>query len=56
MHSLSYLRFDRDLTVAGRVVYSNEQGRLTHGLVHIDRPILRVPSLAIHLDVRVSYP
>lgn len=45
--------FDRDLSVAGRVVLrSTEKGaeHLRHRLVKIDRPILRIPTLAIHLE------
>ncbi|XP_078604231.1 aspartyl aminopeptidase-like [Branchiostoma floridae x Branchiostoma japonicum] len=40
--------FDRDLTVAGRVMVKNAD-KIEHRLVRIDRPILRVPNIAIHL-------
>ncbi|RKP10574.1 peptidase M18 [Thamnocephalis sphaerospora] len=42
--------FDRDLGLAGRVLVENEDGTYTHHLVQVDKPILRVPSLAIHLE------
>lgn len=43
--------FDRDLTVAGRVVIRNEKtDALEFRLVSIPKPILRIPNLAIHLS------
>ncbi|KIY46623.1 peptidase M18, aminopeptidase I [Fistulina hepatica ATCC 64428] len=41
---------DRDLSVAGRVVMADKDGSFTSKLLKIDQPILRIPSLAIHLD------
>jgi aspartyl aminopeptidase len=41
--------FDRDLTVAGRVLL-NQNGKILHKLVHIQKPILKIPNLAIHLN------
>lgn len=40
--------FDRDLTVAGRLVISNN-GKMESRLVRIDKPLMRIPTLAIHL-------
>ena len=45
--------FDRDLTVAGRVLIkrgTDENASFSHKLVRIQDPILRIPTLAIHLD------
>lgn len=43
--------FDRDLSVAGRVFVSEpETGKCIARLVKIDRPLLRIPTLAIHLS------
>uniref|UniRef100_A0A7S3A1C9 aspartyl aminopeptidase n=1 Tax=Rhodosorus marinus TaxID=101924 RepID=A0A7S3A1C9_9RHOD len=51
---LWYTWFDRDLTVAGRVVLQgidpNSKDAITTKLVHLSKPILRIPSLAIHLN------
>lgn len=45
--------FDRDLTVAGRVIVREQKDgseSYLHRLVRIEEPIMRVPTLAIHLD------
>lgn len=48
--------FDRDLSIAGRVIVSTpsaEKG-YTSKLVKIDRPLMRIPTLAIHLDRTIN--
>lgn len=42
--------FDRDLSVAGRVLVREANGTFSHRLVKVDRPIMRIPMLAIHLN------
>ena len=42
--------FDRDLSLAGRVSYSDEKGNLAHQLIDWRKAIATIPSLAIHLD------
>jgi aspartyl aminopeptidase len=45
---------DRDLALAGRAVIRGDDGSLETRLVRLDRPRLRVPQLAIHLDRDVT--
>ncbi|KAJ2339581.1 hypothetical protein GGF43_006614, partial [Coemansia sp. RSA 2618] len=42
--------FDRDLSVAGRVMVKDGAGGYVSRLVAIEEPIMRIPSLAIHMD------
>jgi aspartyl aminopeptidase len=42
--------FDRDLSLAGRVMVRGANGDIQMKLVKIDEPLLRIPTLAIHLD------
>ncbi|KAK1750733.1 putative aspartyl aminopeptidase [Echria macrotheca] len=41
--------FDRDLSVAGRVLVRDGEGNFSQKLVKVDRPLVRIPTLAIHL-------
>jgi len=42
--------FDRDLSLAGRIVYMDNQGVRCEKLIDLQRPIGIISSLAIHLD------
>ncbi len=45
---------DRDLGLAGRVLVRDDRGEVAERLICIDRPLLRIPQLAIHLDREVN--
>lgn len=45
--------FDRDLRLAGRLLV-REDSKIVSKLVHINRPIMRVPHLAIHLNRQMN--
>ncbi|KAL8704685.1 MAG: hypothetical protein Q9201_002179 [Fulgogasparrea decipioides] len=49
------LGFDRDLSIAGRAMVKTEKGEFVQKLVRIDKPILRIPTLAIHLDRQETF-
>ena len=42
--------FDRDLSLAGRVSFLNENNQIEHQLINWEKAIAVIPSLAIHLD------
>lgn len=46
--------FDRDLTIAGRMIIRDGNDGYSHRLVRIKEPIMRIPTLAIHLDRGVN--
>lgn len=46
--------FDRDLTVAGRVIVRGADNSVSSRLVTVDRPILQIPNIAIHLSRNVN--
>ena len=41
--------FDRDLSVAGKVVYKNDKGQLESAIIKCDEPIFVIPNLPPHL-------
>lgn len=51
---LWYTWFDRDLSIAGRVVVEKSDKTFSSELVCLGRPVVRIPSLAIHLDREVN--
>lgn len=46
--------FDRDLSMAGKVSFRNRSGKLQHALINVKKPVVTIPSLAIHLDRGVN--
>jgi aspartyl aminopeptidase len=45
---------DRDLSLAGRICYRNDQGEIASQLIKFDNPLLRLPNLAIHMNRTVN--
>ena len=45
---------DRDLSLAGRICFKNDQGQITSQLIKFDTPLLRLPNLAIHMNRNVN--
>ena len=45
---------DRDLSLAGRVSYKDKNNNIVSALINFDRPLLRLPNLAIHMNRTVN--
>lgn len=45
---------NRDLGLAGQVIYTNSQGQIKESLVRLERYPVTIPQLAIHLDREVN--
>ena len=45
---------DRDLSLAGRISYKDDKNAMVSRLVSFDRPLLRLPNLAIHMNRAVN--
>lgn len=45
---------DRDLSLAGRVCFKNDQGEIASQLIKFDSPLLRLPNLPIHMNRNVN--
>jgi aspartyl aminopeptidase len=47
--------FDRDLGVAGRLMVKNKDGNVEQKLVRINKPVCRIPNLAVHFGGSVPF-
>lgn len=45
---------DRDLSLAGRVVYQDDSQQISRQLIRFEQPLLRLPNLAIHMNRSVN--
>ena len=45
---------DRDLSLAGRISFKDDKNKLVSLLVKFDKPLLRLPNLAIHMNRAVN--
>jgi aspartyl aminopeptidase len=45
---------DRDLSLAGRIAYRTDTGKIASRLVNFAQPLLRLPNLAIHMNRAVN--
>jgi len=45
---------DRDLSLAGRIAYRSDDGKITSRLLRFDQALLRLPNLAIHMNRTVN--
>ncbi len=45
---------DRDLSLAGRIVSRSKTGKPVSCLIRFEKPVLRIPQLAIHLNRNVN--
>lgn len=45
---------DRPLSLAGRVFYEGKGGKICHSLINIDRDLLVIPNLAIHMNREIN--
>ena len=45
---------DRDLSLAGRISYKDDKNAIVNRLVKFDKPLLRLPNLAIHMNRTVN--
>jgi aspartyl aminopeptidase len=47
--------FDRDLSLAGRVLVRDGDGNFAQKLIKVEKPLVRIPTLAIHLHRQTNF-